>query len=95
MKAIDKVMELKSYDRKAEERNGTESFKVGDTGNGSLDGNSQKPLYLQGAPAWPLGDDLNIHWGNIGIGLDRKLPEGMDPPGEENEGQGNYDGTAR
>ena len=47
-------------------------------------------LHLFGRNAGPLGDDLDVVVGDVGIGLHRKAAEGNDAPDEEQQGDGEH-----
>src|SRR5580693_2603267 len=51
-----------------------------------FDGNGDLLLDLFGGAAGPLGDDLDVVVGDVGIGLDGKVVEGDGAPGEEDDG---------
>ena len=44
-------------------------------------------LDLLGGDAGPLGDDLDVIVGHVGVGLDGKIVEGNDAPDEQEEGK--------
>ncbi len=59
---------------------------VGDAGHLDFDGNGDLLLYFFGGTPGPLGDDLDIIVGDVGVGFDREIAEGNDAPGEEQNG---------
>ena len=59
---------------------------VRDAGHLDLDGRGDLLLDLFGGAAGPLGDDLNVVVGDVGVGLDGKVMEGDDAPAEEHDG---------
>ena len=58
---------------------------VGDAGHLNLDGHGDLALNLFGAAARPLGDDLDVVVGDVGIGFDGQVAKGDDAPRGEND----------
>jgi hypothetical protein len=64
---------------------------VGGAGHLDFDGDGDLLLNLFRGAAGPLGDDLNVVVGDVGIGFDGKIVEGDHSPGKEQDGAAEYE----
>ena len=71
----------------AGERGGAQMRHVGDARHLDLDGDGDLLLDFFGGAAGPLGDDLDVVVGDVGIGFDGQVVEGDGAPGEEDDGR--------
>ncbi len=70
----------------AGEGSGAEVLHVGDAGHLYFDRDGDLLLNLFGGAAGPLGDDLDVVVGDVGVGFDRKVVEGDDAPAGQQDG---------
>ena len=71
----------------AGERGGAQMGHVRDAGHLNLDRDGDLLLDLFGGAAGPLGDDLDVVVGDVGIGLDGEIVEGDRAPAEQHKGR--------
>ena len=70
---------------KAGQRGRAQVGKAGNAGHLDLDGDGDLALDLLGRAARPLGDDLDVVVGDVGIGFNRQGAEGDDAPRGEDD----------
>ena len=77
------VVEDQHQAGEAGQRGGAQMGEVGNAGHLDFDRHRDLALDLFGAAARPLGDDLDVVVGDVGVGLDGQVAERDDAPGGE------------
>ena len=77
--------------REAEEGDGADLDDVLQVLQGQLDGRGDEALHLLGGQGGRGGDDLYLIVGDVGYGIDGKLAQGIDAPGNEAQDEQPYD----
>jgi hypothetical protein len=78
----------------ASERAGAEMGQVGNAGHLNLDWHGDLALNLFGTATWPLGDDLDVVVGNVGIGFNGQSAKSYDAPPSQQENAAQHQPTA-
>ena len=89
--AVDAVLERHGDVGQAVKRDRAQDLQPGRAIEGGLERNGDEPLDFLAGVARPLCDHFDGGRGEIGIGIDRKLREGPDAPGDRGEREREHD----
>ena len=81
------IVENEHHAGEAKERIGTEMLQVRKPVHLDFDGNGDLLFHFFGGAARPLGDDLNVIVGDVGVGFDRKIVKRNRAPNEQQHGE--------